>query len=50
MLYKFAFTVDLKDSEDPEEMLDYFEQSIQENLEDISSIYSARVDCLNANV
>jgi len=48
MIYKFLFLVDLHDDEDPIEMLDYFEQSIQENLEDVTSIHSACVESVSA--
>lgn len=43
MNYTFEFIVDLNDNEDPREMLDYFEQSIQQNLSDITAIQSAKV-------
>jgi hypothetical protein len=43
MTYIFSFAVNLSDDEDPNELLDYFEQSIQENLGDISAIQSATV-------
>jgi hypothetical protein len=44
MKYQFTFIVDLCDDENPTEMLDYFEQSIQLNLEDITAIKEASVN------